>query len=209
MHIILDISANTHRNDPDQIVSILDSIPKVPESVRVCVKTQFWHPDNPQGANARCTYEALVHFMREGRARGFLVGSSVFDPWAAQAVAAEEPDFVKIACRPGLRELAGYVPRRIPVLASFDCRSECAEVVGDLIPMICVPQYPADLRDYKASPLPGQAVSDHTPDARLYHLAEWEWYECHYCLRRSGNNPDSGPFARLPEDIAIIFEEMR
>ena len=211
MQVILDISANTHQNDP---VLMRELIEAVPETVRhkVLLKTQYW--TKPIPPNERTTMRGLLQFINAAKSRGYAVGTSVFDEEAVKDITltglACRLDFVKLPCRVGTYWLADFVPRATKVYASAIDQKHGQTFRADYW-LYCVPEYPADVSAY--SQISNQldyfhGVSDHSIGGLVWKAARKNRlavYECHYVLERSDTNPDAGPFAKTPDDLREMF----
>lgn len=202
--IILDVSANTHRNDEDRIREIIESVPPVPPEHEIVFKTQLWTKHSLAAkVNRTCTLNGLSLFLMCAKLHGYQATSSVFDLPSLTALLGYDVPFVKIACRPDLYWLIGEVPRKLPVYVSVDCRSGRIHEVSpwpNWTLMWCVPEYPANINDYIHAK--DGKCSDHTDDLDLWHKYKWEIFEIHYVLERGEkDNPDAGPFAKTPNDL--------
>ena len=211
MQVILDISANTHRNDPDEMRKLFGAIPKT-DKHEIVLKTQFWSRDNPQGDNEATTFPGLGMFIDIARKSGYEATSSVFDRLAMfNFLTFFEAPFIKIACRPELYDLAQYVPRGTPIYYSESVKAGPAPLVYyeeefDKV-LACVPEYPAKFSAYKSAIDDCDGFSDHTVGRKVFDVChEGCIYECHYVLERNSTNPDAGPFAKTPEDLREMFK---
>jgi sialic acid synthase SpsE len=152
---------------------------------------------------------------RHARKQGYHLTSSVFDVDSLRYLLAFDSErwrlpFVKIACRPDLYWLIGEVPRRIPVYVSGDFREGAPPFEfgadPDTMYLVCVPEYPAEEKDYLIFGDTPWCVSDHSigwelfkkcPDAKIW--------EKHVVLEHSPDNPDAGAFACTPEELEEIL----
>jgi sialic acid synthase SpsE len=131
---------------------------------------------------------------------GLEAAASVFDETSLEVALGYKISHIKIACRPDLYFLVGHVPRQVPVHLSHDFR-----ILDQALPakvdvhLSCIPEYPAALEDYDHRFDYG--VSDHTVGLDLWNRSRPAVWEKHLVLERSDDNPDSGLFALLPEDL--------
>ena len=212
--VILDISANTHRNCVGKLDDLLDAIPR-DHIHEIVVKTQLWSPYAPQGDNLRCEISQLTALISHANHRGFGASTSVFDYGAISMIRGciDQMAFIKIACRPCLRWLADHImPCSMPIYMSYDIRTESD--AGTHMPgvknLACVPLYPAPVEAYKGH---GQYVSDHTVGREIWDSLDHgpgaevpAIYECHYVLEHSVDNPDAGAFAKTPDELAEMLK---
>jgi len=132
----------------------------------------------------------------------------VFDIGSLNFLLSYHPVFVKIACRPDLYCLIGEVPRKIPVYVSVPA-NENVDVphyyyMSGISALWCVRKYHADIEDYDGCWIT-DGISDHTVGWDLMRKYNPEILEKHIVLERDPDNPDSGPFAILPEDLEGII----
>lgn len=207
--IILDIGSGASIPDEQAARRIVESVgANVPAKhlSSVVLKAQLFESAPP---NQPLDREVFAKLHRMGSDRNIRVTSSVFDLPSLSFLLGFEPHFVKIACRPALYPLIGEVPRKIPVFASYDCRTvEKRGVLSSYkvdVGMSCVPEYPAKRSDYPESPT--LAYSDHTVGLELYRELKPQIWEKHYVLEKGDPaNPDSqGGFAITPEDLRVLF----
>ena len=214
MQVILDISANTHQNDPDVMREIFRSIWLGGKHRRsIVVKTQLWCESNPQGNNEKTTVAGLRSFIKLARESGFEATSSVFDAWSLKKLLAHNVPFVKIACQSKLARLAERVPRGVPVYRSCNRVSHKSRQLMNKYDreLFCIPKYPAKQDKYNIAIQCGEySISDHTVGLGVFNALKElssarKIYECHYVLERNDTNPDAGPFAKTPEDLREMF----
>ena len=206
--IILDFgSGNTCKNDPDYIIRMVDELDAVDSRKHeVIIKWQLF--DRQVGENEVLPAWAFSHAYNYAATKGYKTTASVFDKEALKFLLGFDIPFVKLANRPDLYWLAGEVPENIPVYYSVGDRfaeQDLGEGQDELL--YCVSKYPATVSDYEDTfPAGGlcYAISDHTTDFTLYHKYKPVIYECHYKLNNS-TGPDSGEFARTPEQLGEVL----
>jgi sialic acid synthase SpsE len=73
--------------------------------------------------------------------------------------------------------------------------------------MACIRDYPADIANYTKRFTFREMVyvSDHTVGWELYRMANPRILEKHLCPDREADNPDSGPFAVIPEELYDVI----
>ena len=219
--IILDFgSGNTCKNDPDYIIRMIDELDAVDSRKHeVIIKWQLFNRNI--GKNEVLQSWAFSHAFNYATTKGYRTTASVFDKEALKFLLGFDVPFIKLANRPDLYWLAGEVPRKIPVYASFsnigDFWSRQPEWTIDEV-MWCVSKYPATIEDYEKNVIlpnykegelaellkPYSAISDHTTDFTLYHKYKPKIYECHYKLADS-TGLDAGDFARTPDALSEIL----
>ena len=223
--IILDISANTHKNSMSYVKRMIDELVKVDSRKHeVVIKHQLF---TEAGENIPLQLSVFDFAYWYAEQQGYQTTASVFDLDSLRFLLTYDIPFVKIANRPDLYWLAGEVPRNIPVYASFSGMDSLlsSELSGkDIIPLWCVSKYPATMSDYEniiggglfnndvsclrdsGSPVFDRYpfISDHTTNFTLYHKYNPDIYECHYKLADS-TGLDAGSFSRTAEQMAEIL----
>jgi len=201
--IIIDISANTHLNSQERIDTIISRIAELDGGTKdVVIKGQLFDDEIPP--NVRCTHNSHTHMDAICRVLGYKCTASVFDVQSLQFLLSfKDLPFVKIACRPELYHLAGFVPRNIDVYISRVTLS-CRPAEG-VVEMQCSPKYPAKGQDYLGTF--ADAVSDHSNGLDVFKMRSWSAYECHYVPDsiRSPSNPDAGTFAKTDDELKEIL----
>ena len=214
--IILDFgSGNTCKNDPDYILRMIDELDAVDSRKHeVIIKWQLF--ERSIGENRVLQSWAFSHAYNYAATKGYKTTASVFDKEALKFLLGFDIPFVKLANRPDLYWLAEEVPRRIPVYISYSDLNyiDWNFYRYNIFPLLCVSEYPTTMEkyvetfsgDYNMRYLMGYGcgISDHTTDFTLYHKYKPSIYECHYKLADS-TGPDSGDFARTPEQISEIL----
>ena len=211
MKWIFDVGAGASLPDFVAVIAIVDALEPVLENkktnpdLEIIIKTQLFKDIPP---NKPLERDVFLYLKNYGESKGFQVTASVFDLDSLSFLLVHDPCFVKIACRPDLYWLAGEVPRKIPIVVSYDVRDEL--VNWDRLPpkynypLACVPTYPAKIEDYK---FPGRLyISDHTVGLELFKQEAPVVWEKHFVLKKNDpTNPDSmGGFALDPEELKQI-----
>lgn len=212
--IILDFgSGNTCKNDLKIIKRMINELAAVDtHKHEVIIKWQLFQKagDNIplQGDNFYGAYEYA-------KAKRYKTTASVFDLASLHVLLQYEVPFIKIANRRDLDWLIGEVPRKIPMYISIGDIQELRKTRNYLslfcpydMPMACVSEYPARLKQYQLNFSPGvlcRSVSDHTTDFTLWHKYKPQIIEWHYVLEHDSNNLDGGLFARTPKQLKEIL----
>ena len=211
MKWIFDVGSGASLPDFEAVIAIVDALEPILEhkktnpDLEIIIKTQLFKDIPP---NKPLERDVFLYLKNYGESKGFQVTASVFDLDSLSFLLIHNPCFVKIACRPDLYWLAGEVPRKIPIVVSYDVRDEL--VNWDRLPpkcnypLACVPTYPAKIEDYK---FPSHVyVSDHTVGLELFKKEELVIWEKHFVLKKNDpTNPDSmGGFALDPEELKQI-----
>lgn len=207
MQIILDVSANTIKNDPLYFEKMVKTIKEIDrKDNEIVFKTQLFRNIEPNLSLSFDCFDAMYDICRQ---YGYQLTASVFDKKMLKFLLIYDIPFVKIACRPYLYFLSTLVPETIPCLISVG-RNEPVGVnnFSNIQYLSCVPLYPAQDMDYLYVDIElYRGISDHTTDASLFHKYKniLYRYECHYVLEHSEDNPDAGPFAKTPEELKEII----
>lgn len=206
--IILDISANTHKNDETYYKRMIDELSVVDTGKHgVVLKWQLWTGDmgNNIRADMMLFYDMAMWAYEE---HGYKTTSSVFDMHSLGFLLGcstcfdYDLPFIKIANRRDLDWLIGEIPRKYEVYKSVDSREDYYDGfhVTDVETLWCVSEYPANINDYP----PVRYISDHTIGLELYHRNQPVVWEKHYKLSDS-TGLDAGPFAITPEELRSIL----
>lgn len=208
--IILDLSANTHRNDESIIKRVIDEIKRGDSGRhRIVFKSQLF---TSAGANVVCSHQSFDYMYKYSRDSGYQCTSSVFDVESTKFLVDNYSDipFLKIACNKKYRHLIEYVPSSINIYMSYDARENAMDekTIMQLITkgffyklLYCSPKYPSEVTDY---PLHINHISDHTKGLALFKRNEPDIWEKHIKLPDS-EGLDSGEFAITPEEISKIL----
>ena len=214
--IILDVSANTHKNIMGYVKRMIDELVKVDSRKHeVVIKHQLF---TEAGDNIPLQLSVFDYAYWYAEQQGYQTTASVFDLDSLNFLLTYDVPFIKIANRPDLYWLAGEVPRKVPVYVSISgkCVDEGLEgtTMADRY-LMCVSKYPATVADYEKAfnlkePEEWQrmpwvwGISDHTTGFELLHKYKPSFYECHYKLADS-TGLDAGSFSRTAEQMAEIL----
>jgi len=217
IEIVLDVSANTFKNDVNYFKRMVDEIKKIDsKEYKITFKTQLFEPTSKAAEVNECLlHDTFIEMHRYCNQSGYQLTSSVFDLYSLKFLLEFNIPFVKIACRPETYFLLGFIPRKIHVYISTDCRKNCSDFpyYGNEHLLECIPEYPASEEDYlKHSFQKGRwelNISDHTPGMYLFKkfvdykkMEEGTYiFEMHYVLERDAKNPDAGLFAKTIDEL--------
>lgn len=205
--IILDYSANTHKNDLYKISSAIDAISIIDtKKHNIVFKSQLFVS---AGKNVVCTNESFNFMYNRCKEMGYQCTSSVFDEDSLNYLLSyTDLPFIKIANNRNLDYLIGKIPREIPVYCSFDSTKMHSslskiELFNELDQKLhCVSEYPANIENYRV--LPGENISDHTVGLDLYKRFSPRIWEKHLMMI-GDDGLDSGPFSVTPEELKEIL----
>ena len=210
--IILDAgSGNTLKDDITAIKLIDEVVKRDTKKHEVIFKAQLFESAPP---NIPLDHHVFLVARAYAWSLGYKMTSSVFDVASLRFLLSldnpkNELPFVKVACRPDLYWLIGEVPRRVPVYVSVTDELEAKSIQDDrgskIVPLVCVPKYPAYCEDYWDVMGDWNAMSDHTEGWDAFYAHQPWVIEKHICLERDPKNPDSGPFSILPTDLEEIL----
>jgi sialic acid synthase SpsE len=207
MQIILDISANTHKNDEAYYKRMIDELAEVDtRKHEVILKWQLFEH---RGDNIRADRH-LFRTMAEWAFKeyGYKTTASVFDldsliflkmiaSWFYYYLS-----FIKIANDRSLDHLIGEIPRKYKVYKSVSTMKEYYDDREDGVDsLFCVSKYPANIKDY---PRTVMRISDHTVGLELWHRNHPHIFEKHYKLPDS-TGLDAGDFAITPQELRSIL----
>ncbi len=202
--IILDYSANTHKNDLLKIQEAINAISLIDtKKHEIVFKSQLFRE---AGENVVCKHGSFDFMYNRCKELGYKCTASVFDKSSLYFLLKYDIPFVKIANNRDFDYLIDYVPRRIPVYTSHDC-SKADNYYNnkstlDDQRLRCVSEYPAKIKDYRC--VPGGNISDHTIGFELFKTYKPKIYEKHFIMP-GDDGLDSGPFAVTPEDLRQIL----
>jgi len=198
--IILDMgSGNTCRNDKSIVRRMIESVAQFDTDLEVILKWQLFRDAPP---NIPLDRECFKFAYDLAWKLGYPTTSSVFDLDSLRYLMGFDVPFVKIACRPDLYELAKYSTRPVYLSSAISGFN-----IFNTVTLACIRQYPATLWDYELSFTPAELdhVSDHTIGWELYHKYKPSIIEKHFVHERDPANPDAGPFAVTPEQLAEVL----
>lgn len=224
--VILDISANTHKNMMDYFFKMIDEVAQRDIHNRVIFKGQLWKEE--EGRNTRqdpILFNAAMQYAWQKYNKRLT--ASVFDTysldllmsmWESMRSYGAEIPFIKIANRRELDDLARPIPRGIRILRSTDRHNFDANYhIGNCTDMLCVSKYPATMEDYlkeievskrdlyilRAHRM-STHISDHTAGLDLWRLLQPTVWEKHLKLKDS-TGLDAGTFAITPEELEEVL----
>ena len=198
--IILDLgSGNSCRNDKRIVERMIREIAEFDTDLEVILKWQLFRDAPP---NIPLDRECFRYAYDLAWKLGYPTTSSVFDLDSFRFLMGFDVPFVKIACRPELYELARYSTKPVYISTS----ASRIEMPGQTV-LACVSKYPATLWDYELSFTDEELkhVSDHTVGWELYHKHNPSIIEKHFVHERNPDNPDAGPFAVTPYQLAEVL----
>lgn len=207
--IILDISANTHKNDWAYLEHMLNELKKVDTGKHeIIIKHQLFLQS---GENIPLDKDVFAAAYAYAKRLGYQTTSSVFDKGSLDFLLQFDIPFVKIANNRKLDWLIGEVPRKIPVLVSHGSIEEIKNIEYENIkPLICVSEYPTCIEKYeknfdiKYMVACDSGISDHTTNFGLWYRYQPEIIEWHSGLPDS-TGLDAGPFMRTPAMLAEVL----
>lgn len=202
--IILDISANTHKNDDQYYKFMINELAKVDTHKHDIVLK--WQLFEYQGDNEKADVHTFQDMARwawvEHR---YKTTASVFDIESlnrliyADSILPYDLPFIKIANRQDLYWLVGEIPRKYRVLRSVSTLKEYYD--DKETPLFCVSEYPARIGKY---PYGVAYISDHTSGLCLWYRNKPSIWEKHYKMSDS-TGLDAGCFAITPEELKEIL----
>ena len=202
MRIILDISANTTKNDDDYVKIMLDELKKVDTGKHeIIIKGQLFQE---AGKNIVMTHEHFDFMYQYSHKLGYDCTASVFDKESLAFLLKYEIPFVKIANNPDLYWLIDEIPRGIRVIFSShvnDANNYYGYCSPTITKIVSIPEYPAKVDQYTTYT---KWVSDHTEGLALFKLHEPSLWEKHYKLKDS-TGLDAGTWAITPEELREIL----
>lgn len=209
--IILDISANTHKNDINYFKNMLKEIKKIDtDKNKIVIKHQLFEQSE---INEVLDHDFFIEAYKLAEKLNYETTASVFDNLSLEFLLTFDVPFVKIANNRKLDILTNDIPRGIPLLISYGSTDELKQLdIQNLTRMLCVSKYPASIEDYETKFITilslqhdGYGLSDHTIGMTLYNEYKPKIYECHFVLNHDINNPDGGDFAKTIKDLKIIL----
>jgi hypothetical protein len=209
MQIILDISANTHKNDIQYYMKMVRAITEIDNKKHeIIIKAQLF---KKAGNN---TPQGYKMFQQMKANTPYPVTASVFDlPSLTWIMEQGELPFIKIANNRDLDWLIGEIPRKIPVYRSIG--KDAPDLLWDVVDLLCISKYPATLNNYEKEfgYLGGNNyhhllygnISDHTIGLELVKKFQPKIYECHFVLEHDPRNLDGGLWAKTPMQLKEIL----
>ena len=212
--IILDISANNHKNDLNTVFTMIDMIRAIDSKKHsITFKHQlFWESDK----NVVLDHKIFHLAYKYATEKGYKTTASVFDLPSLNFLLRYDIPFIKIACNIDNYWLINEIPRGICVYIS--CNDESWEHIPENIAslnekyLLCIPEYPAGKKKYQEVLTKYgddlmfyfQGISDHTIGLDLYKKYKPLIYECHLKLD-SSEGLDSGDWAKTPQQLEEIL----
>lgn len=202
--IILDYSANTHKNDLNKIQQTISAIKDIDTGKHeIIFKSQLF---KEAGKNIVCSEYSFDSMYQHCQSLGYKCTASVFDLDSLNYLLSFDIPFVKIANNRNLDYLIEHVPRGLPVYISYDSNKidNCYNPLLNQIDerMRCVSKYPADVSEYRV--MPRCNISDHTIGFDLFNMVKPKIWEKHLIMK-GDKGLDAGPFAVTPEDLKEIL----
>lgn len=207
MKIIDFGSGNTCKNDKLTILTMIGKICGIDKEQKSILKFQLFEKAGDNIPLDRKMFDYAYWMASEC---GFQTTASVFDESSLKFLLEYEVPFIKIANNPKYYYLKDLIRSARPVLPIAISWNDNQPKGNNLIPLCCVSKYPSEISDYEDcfNPVDLQkGISDHTTNWSLYRKYKPEIYECHFCLEDS-TGPDAGPFARRPEQLRELFNEV-
>lgn len=202
--IILDYSANTHKNNKQKIFETISKIKEYDSGIHEIVfKSQLF---KEAGDNIVCSDESFDYMYEKCLSFGYACTASVFDRQSMDFLLHYQIPFVKIANNRNLDYLMGMVPRELPIYISYDSSkvdSSYNSMLNSLDKKLhCVSEYPASIEKYRCKP--NDCVSDHTKGLDLFKKFSPKIWEKHLILP-GDDGLDAGPFAITPQELSLII----
>ena len=207
--IILDISANTFKNDEAYYKRMVNELSNVDtRKHEVILKWQLW--TGKRGKNIKADIGLFYLMARWAwNKHQYKTTASVFDEESLSNLLLINPElegyglpFIKIANDRGLDWLIGEIPRKYKVYKSVDRIPVINWQFNNGIEELwCVSEYPAPIEKY---PDWCKTISDHTVGLELFHGNQPVIWEKHLRLEDS-TGLDAGPFAITPRELGEIL----
>jgi len=205
-------SGNTSQNNYNYIKKMINAIAEVDPERKFILKWQIFKEAQP---NIPLFHECFEYAYKYAEDLGYKTTASVFDKESLDFLLQFDPCFVKIANRPDLYWLIGEVPNNIDVIVSYtrNYRKDEINLEKPIIAnklLYCISEYPTTELKYRESFFVHelkQGISDHTNNFNMYLKYKPEVYEFHFKLPNS-TGLDAGEFARTPEQIKEVYEEL-
>lgn len=203
-------SGNTCRNDIQIVEQMIDGLADVDSGTHdVVIKWQLFHDAPPNTPLWHTIFEHAYHYAKS---KGYQTTASVFDRESLDFLLKFDVPFVKIACRPSLYPIVQHIPKDIPAYVSYPSFAGRMGKSKRVVPLACVPKYPAPLIAYERNFQPAHikmGVSDHTEGWELYREYNPGILEKHVVLERTPDNPDSAVAVTMEELSEVLGEKKR
>jgi len=206
--IILDISANTHKNNWDYLKRMLDELKAVDTGKHsITIKHQLFKEAGQNIPLDKTIFDLAYVYAEQ---LGYKTTASVFDKESLDFLLQFDVPFIKIANNRDLDYLIGEIPRKIPVYVSYGSPVDKNFISKlNIIPLLCISNYPANIEDYEKAFTNKllhkfYGFSDHTVNFDLWNKYQPQIIEMHYGLSDS-TGLDAGPFMRTPAMLAEVL----
>lgn len=164
-----------------------------------------WQLFKKAGNNIPLNHEVFERAVRYAEVLHVKTGTSVFDKESLDFALKYQMYFIKLANNKDSQALLKYVPDYMRVIYSTDDPDFKTDRKNTDV-IYCVSKYPATEKDYeKFGDKLKIGISDHTTSFALYKKYSPKVYECHMCLTRDKNNPDSGMFSRTLDQLKELI----
>jgi len=206
--IILDISANTHKNNWDYLKKMLDELKAVDTGKHIITIKHQLFKEAGQNIPLDKTIFDLAYVYAEQL--GYKTTASVFDKESLDFLLQFDVPFIKIANNRALDYLIGEIPRKVPTYVSYGSSVDKNFISKlNIIPLLCISNYPANIEDYEKTFTNDllheyYGFSDHTTNFGLWYRYQPRIIEMHYGLDDS-TGLDAGPFMRTPAMLAEVL----
>lgn len=208
--IVLDISANTHRNDEKYYERMINELAAVDtHKHEVILKWQLFEYAGDNERATIYTFKDMACWAWDKHR--YKTTASVFDIESLEALLYADANrlpyelpFIKIANRRELDWLVGEIPRKYKIYKSVGDMFQYDNEMFNFrlaIPLYCVSEYPAPVRKY---PDYVKTISDHTVGLNLWLRNRPHIWEKHYKLSDS-SGLDAGDFAITPNELRDIL----
>lgn len=212
--IIFDISANTHKNDYDYYIKMMDELAKVNTGKHeIILKWQLFKASMTNIVANKNLFRELAEWCWYNW--GLKTTASIFDVESLEWLLKVDDGvpyslpFIKIACNPDYYWLVDKIPRKYEVYISRyskyftnhkDYIFHYDPYEDNIIQLECVPLYPAYITQYTNAIY----ISDHTIGLDLWYRNKPIIWEKHFKLPDS-TGFDAGDWAITPEELSEIL----
>jgi len=215
--VILDFSANTHKNETSIIRKAINEIKSFDTGkCRIIFKSQLFEEAGENIVCDRSVFEFMHGYCNDS---GYECTASVFDKSSLDFLLKFDIPFVKIANNEKFYHLCDEVPRRFPTYVSIGHNNLYRDDLPKIktpkhtdVKMCCISKYPASIEDYEDnfeshhgfSLLKNGQISDHTIGLDLFNKYTPRIWEKHLKLSDS-TGLDAGAFAITPKELSTII----
>ena len=214
MKLILDISANTTKNDDKYAKRMIDNIKKIDhKKYDIIFKAQLFESAALNIAMDKLHFDYIYNYCKK---LGYQCTASVFDILSLNFLMSYDVPFIKIANNKNLYYLIDYIPRKYNVLVSIDTPIYIEGYKG-IETLFCVSKYPAIIQDYKdfkhfSRHYNINGISDHTTDLTFFNTSlesiiyyEHKYFEMHYALPDSTGLDVDANICKTPNMLKEIL----